>query len=379
MDRFALLCLFFLILLASSTWAQEPAKEPEEPDPPYSMPTEDIFTPDELNTKFEYRKAKPFGDESLALVLPCRSAWKWVDLKHPVKADTEHLVPLARVEPYDDRDVSIEMKYVVLPREVKLEDWIDFFVDTQSMHVLHAQRGTYHERRVLDILAEFKVQDGRTYVARAGFFKAGNRIWMIAGSAPEDKYEQYAGDFGLAVTAATPVLLSTDEFAETMKEYRFPVGRKFSFTYPASWTLVEIADLPPGIGAVDICWEGTSKPVGLIKVRTYLKERVDGIDVQKVSWSVFEEIKGLDKDFEILEKIQELESDTPLFPGPGKMCVYRISLQGTPLELHELVLDSPDALFAIYLITPSREQAPRLWMINHRAWEIVGMQIRGAS
>lgn len=371
------LLLFALALLGACLVAPACADDPpKEEDPPYSMPTENIFTDDELTTKFEYRKSKPYGDETLALVLPCRTTWKWIDVAAGAKQDVNRMVPLARVEPCDDPDVAIEMKYLQLTREVRLEDWVDFFMDTQGMFCVHGQAGTYHGRKMLDTLAEFKATDGRLFVARIGFFKNGNRIYMIAGSAPKEKYESYTDEFGLAVTSATPITLSTNVFAEPMREYEFPIGKKYAFTYPASWTVKELSGTPEGVTAVDLFQAEETQPVGLIKVRVYRKECIEGIDVEKVTYSVFEEIKEAAPKLELKEKSQEMEARTEEFPGAGKMVVYKGEMDGAPIEVHELVLDSPEAIFSIHLITPPKQKAPMLWMVNRRAWELVGARIR---
>lgn len=382
------LSLSVLLLTAPALRADDPPK-PDEPqtgdaqpaaeepaDPPYSMPTENIFTADELATKFEYRKSVPYGDATLAVLLPCRPTWKWLELSNPTKLDSNRMVPLARVEPPDDPDVAIEMKVITLPREVRLEDWVDFFADTQGLFVVHGQAGNYHGRHVLDTVCEFQVKDGRTFVARAGFFKCGKRVYMIAGSAPKDKYEEWSADFGLAVTSGTPVTLETNDFAEPMREYRFPAGRKYAFTHPASWSLKELSDLPTGVNAVDLFQEDEKAPVALIKVRVFDKTRIEGIDVEKVTWTVLEEVKSASPKFEVLDKIRELPASTEEFPGPGKMVIYRADLDGSPIEIHELVLDGPESIFSAHLITAPKQRAPWLWMVNRRAWEIVGARIK---
>lgn len=372
--RSLLFLLALSVCLVAPAFGEDPPKEEE--NPPYSMPTENIFTDDELCTKFENRKTKPYGDDTLALVLPCRTSWKWIEVASGAKQDPNRMVPLARAEPCDDPDISVEMKYIQLTREVRLEDWVDFFMDTQGMFCVHGQAGTYHDRKMLDTIAEFKGTDGRLFVARIGFFKNADRIYMIAGSAPKDKYETYSAEFGLAVTSATPLTLSTNAFAEPMREYSFPLGKKLTFTYPASWLVKELSGTPEGVTAVDLYQAEEKKPVGVIKVRVYAKDRIEGIDVQKVTWSVLDEIHDGVPSLQLKDNPLEMEARTEEFPGAGKMVVYQAEIDGAPIEIHELVLDSPETLFSAYLITPPKQKAPMLWMVNRRAWELVGARIR---
>ncbi len=377
MKKLLRLLLAAAILPVCLARGEEPPKEPD--DPPYSMPTEEIYSDDVLKTKFEYRKTVPYGDPTLAVLIPSRTTWKWVTVAHPNKIDTERMVPLARVEVPDDPEVAVEMKYIVLLREVNLTDWVDFFMVSQGMHVVHAQGGVYHGRPTIDTLCEFKVPDGRIFVARVAFFKNANRIYVTSGSCPQAKYETYAEEFGLAVTSATPVALSQEEFAEPVMEYRFPVGKKYSFTYPASWAVRDLSELPTGVSAVDLFHEKPATPVGLIKVRVFNRERVEGMTLDTVTWTVFEELKSASGELRVEEKLDEKEAATSLFPQTGKMVVYKADLGGSPIEIHEAVFANDSSFFGVYLITPPSWRAPRLYMVNRRAWEIVQMRIRDGA
>lgn len=373
--RTLILSLLFTLGLGAGghAFAQE---KPVEDQPPYSMPTQDLFTDEELKTQFEYRNATPYGDESLAVSLPCRTSWKWAEVKSDAKESYQKLIPLVRAEAPDDPTVAIEMKYILLQHDVRLEDWVAWFLEAQGMFTVGGQVGTYFGRRTADGLAEYKADGGAVHVARIGFFKSGNRIYMTAGSAPKDKYERYAKEFALAVTRATPKQLSTEEFAEPVKEYKFRAPRKLGFIYPASWTLSEVKDTPPGIGAAELFLGDPKKPTGLIKVRVYSREKIQTLTVDKATWTIFEELKAAASDLEMVAKPHELEAATELFPGKGRMAVYEVKLGTTPMEVHELILEREDTIFSVHLVTPPKERLPYPWLINRRAFEIVGMKLR---
>ncbi len=361
--------LAFALLLAVAACAEE-----ADP-PPWSMPNENIFPDDVLAREFEYRRSVPFGEESLGLRLPCRSDWKWAALTSDTKGHHNRMVTLARVESPGDREVALEMKYLLLREDVKLEDWVDYFLDVQGLVAVSGRVATYHERRTVDVVAELREPDGRVFVARLGFFKNADRIWLTVGSAPRAKYEQYAREFGVAVTGATPATLSTAEFAEPLRDARLEAPYPLGFAFPESWTLVPADEPPDGVGAVDLRHEEAQSLRGLIKIRLYAKDRIPGFDVEKAGWSVFEELKSDWPDLQPKERLSILEATTSDFPGKGRMAVYSVAVGGEEAEVHELILDRPEAVAAVVLISfrPTRARLGHLF--NRRAWEIVGMKL----
>lgn len=346
-----------------------------DPSAKISMPVENIFPDDVLGKEFEYRKTVPFGEAALALALPCRTTWKWVEVKSDTKGHYNRFVTLARVEAPGEPEVAIEVKYILLRQEVKLEEWVDCFLDSQEMTAVKGRVGEYQDRHTVDAVAEFKVDDGRTFAARMGFFKNGNRIFLTAGSAPRDKYETWAREFGVAVTGATPQTLLDSEFAEPLAVHAFAEPRKLSFSYPASWTARPISKTPPGVGAVDLFYDEPESPKGLIKVRVYAKDKIPGFDVERATWSVFEEIKEGAPDLEMKEKLSEAPASTKDFPGAGKQVVYSVRLGGASVQVHELVLDGKDTVLSIVLISSAENKARLAHIVNHRAWEIIADHI----
>lgn len=339
----------------------------------YSMPVAGLFPDDVLAEEFEYRRSVPYDDEDLAIALPVRTDWRWLELRGDPALATARMVPLAACHPPREPSILIEMKFMRLEREVKIEDWVDIFLAHQKMFPVAGQIGTYHERKVVDSVCEYKDENGTLRVARIGFFKTADLIFMTAGSAPKDDYETYAREFALAVTAGTPQRIAEYPFAERMITFENLGG--YDFDYPASWNETASDFSEKGIEYIDLYSGRRTEALGLIKVRVFPRQELPDLDVDQVTWTVFGELKAKDPNVAFKAKVTELESSTKLFPGPGKMAVYEIELDGTPTVVYELVLVSDEAIVSIFLVTPSREQLPGAWLVNHRAWVIVGQSI----
>ncbi len=369
----AALTLAFLLPLCTRIAAEDPPMS--QPSLP-SMPTQDIFPDEILAREFEHRKSVPFEDETLALSLSSRTDWKWVPVTSDTKGHHNRMVTLARVEPPGDPDVAIEMKYILLRHEVRLEDWIDYFLDVQGMTALVGHHGDYSGRHVVDVIAEYAAEDGRPFLARMGFLKNADRIWLVAGTAPREKYERWSREFGVAVVGSSPRHLLPGEYAEPLIEHRVESPRAFTFRCPKTWKTRVPGDIPDGTGALDLYWDDAERPHGVIKVRAYSRKIFPDFNAEKATWSVFEEIRAGAPDLKMRDKLREVEAEHPDFPGGGRVTVYSISLGGKPVEVHELVLLHPEMVVSLVLVSSAELHSRPAHLANHRAWDLAGRTLK---
>ena len=340
-------------------------------------PLRTLFSQEQLATDFEFRRSVPYGDRSLKIRLPCRKKWTWVKVQLPAEVDRRRLVPLARVIVPEAPEVVLEMKVTELEREVRLEDWVDAFLDSQKMLAIEGGVESFEGRRIVDAVVRYRVEE-KERIGRVSFFKDGHRIYLVVGSAPEELYEKYAKEFALAALQGAPEILTGKLYAEKMNTLKVAGRPAFSLKYPASWQVESMPDVPVGVDANDLFRGDYEKPEGLIRVRIYSRRKLPEMDLEKGIWSLLAEVENAGFDLEGVRRIESMPAESEFFSDGGKMQIYRGDLDGDPVEFHVLVLQSSNSVFGALLVTPARETNRSAWMINRRAWELVGMTLREA-
>lgn len=342
------------------------------------MPVGPLFTQAELDSEFETRRTTPFEDDTLSLSLGVRQSWKWVPLVTGQKSSTERLVPLVRCEADGDPEAAVEVKYVTLTHEVDLRDWIDLFVDSQQTEVLAGQTGNYETESVVDALMRYRDPSetaGEPFVARIGFVKDGNRVFVVSGSARESRFLAHAKEFALAIVSFNLLHPSETRFAEELLSASIETRPPMYFDHPSSW-LSSAIDSSEGAVGVDLSHGSSEKPVAAILVRVYDKSTTQALDPEKLAWSFFEEARSGAEAISLDRQALDIEAKSELFERPGRLRVYELTLDGVPLVARLLVLEDDVRWYTIGAIGPSRERTPILWMITKRAFELCCQSLR---
>ncbi len=342
-------------------------------------PFDKLYTPEEIKKGFSNLSTTPFGREDLALSLLVPNDWRDIPVKVP-RALAENpeadFVPLTRQQAPEDRDghASIEVRYIKVPIEVDLSDWVTFYLEGASLKPLLRRPGVYNGRPVDEAVVRVLQMGKDDYVARFTFSRHGDKIFLVVGSALADFYNENARIFGLAAVSFTPKA-AAEEFAEPMTLFVNPGPPHLEFRYPESWDKKEPSDLPAGKVGVDVLLLAGEKTVGFLHVKATLKSPTEdpGIvqkklrgDFEKAGVNIGERIRSADLD---------PKQDAPL----AKIEVFRASQGGVPGELAVLVYQNATAYYALGALMPDRKGNPLAWMTTWRVFELAAADILARS
>jgi hypothetical protein len=164
------------------------------------MPTYNIFTNEEIRRDFlrmEYDK--PLDRTELGFLLLVPKTWEEVPLtvsREQLEHDDENMISLALLRA-PEKEVQVEVAYCRVPETIELEQWARAYLEGNHLEVLHFQKGTFSGRQVFDTL--LKAQGD--YKVRLTFSRHEDKIFIVSGSAPSSRYENYMKVFGLAVVS----------------------------------------------------------------------------------------------------------------------------------------------------------------------------------
>lgn len=342
-------------------------------------PFDKLYKLEEIKTGFSNLSTTPFGREDLALSILVPNDWRDVPVKVP-RALAENpeadFVPLTRQQAPEGRDghASIEVRYIKVPLEVDLSDWVTFYLEGASLKPLLRRPGVYNGRAVDEAVVRVLQMGKDDYVARFTFSRHGDKIFLVVGSALADFYNENARIFGLAAVSFSPKG-AAEEFAEPMTLFVNPGPPHLEFRYPESWEKKEPADLPPGKVGVDVLLVAEEKTVGFLHVKAMLKSPAeDPAIVQKKLRGDFEKA-GVN----IGERVRSADLDPKQDAPLAKIEVFRASQGGVPGELAVLVYQNATAYYALGALMPDRKGNPLAWMTTWRVFEIAAADILARS
>ena len=164
------------------------------------MPTYNIFTNEELGRDFlriEYNA--PLDRQELGFFLLVPKTWEEVPLtvsREQLEHDDENIISLALLRA-PEKEVQVEVAYCRVPETIELEEWARAYLKGSGLELLRFQTGTFSGRQVFDTL----LKAPGDYKVRLTFSLHGNKIYIVSGSAPASRYENYMKVFGLAVVS----------------------------------------------------------------------------------------------------------------------------------------------------------------------------------
>lgn len=163
---------------------------PGAEDPFRDLPTYDVVTPEEIKRDFVRLEFLPLGQPDLAFYFLTPREW----VSEPITLTPTHLknddkvpVPVALARS-PDKTATIEVAFLRVPQGTVLEDWARGYIQRNELQLLLFQTGKFTGRTVFDAL----VQATGGYRVRLTFFLRGNRMFVMAGSAPTALYSTYA-------------------------------------------------------------------------------------------------------------------------------------------------------------------------------------------
>lgn len=342
-------------------------------------PFDKLYSQEEIKRGFSNLSTTPFGRKDLALSLLVPNDWRDIPVKAPralVENPDADFVPLTRQQAPEGREgnASIEVRYIRVPMEVDLSDWVTFYLESASLKPLLRRPGVYNGRVVDEAVVRVLQLGKDDYVARFTFSRHGDKIFLVAGSALADFYNENARIFGLAAVSFTPKA-PAEEFAEPMTLFVNPGPPHLEFRYPESWDKKEPEGLPPGKVGVDILLVAEEKTVGFIHVKAVLKSPADDPAIIQ---------KKLRGDFEkagvtVGERLRVADLDPKQEAPLAKIEVFKASQGGTPGELAVLVYQNTTAYYALGALMPERKGNPLAWMTTWRVFELAAADIQARS
>lgn len=184
----ATMCILLssMVCFAPGDGGSGPAAE----DPFRDLPTYDVVTPEEIKRDFVRLEFTPLGRPELDFYFLTPREW----ISEPITLTPTHLenddkvpVPVALARS-PDKTATIEVAFLRLPQGTVLEDWARGYIQRNDLELLLFQTGKFSGRTVFDTL----VQTLGGYRVRLTFFVRGQRMFVMAGSAPAALYSTYA-------------------------------------------------------------------------------------------------------------------------------------------------------------------------------------------
>lgn len=189
-----------ILVLLSAVIAAGTQMTPAAQESFRDMPTYDIFTDEELRRDFvriEY--GEPIGRPELGFLFLVPKTWEEEPLtvsRELLEHDDENMISLALLRA-PEKEVQIEIAYLRVPQAIGLEEWARAYLEGNGLEVIHFQAGTFSGRQVFDTL--LKAQGD--YKVRMTFSRHGDKVFIVSGSAPASRYENYMKVFGLAAVS----------------------------------------------------------------------------------------------------------------------------------------------------------------------------------
>jgi len=172
------------------------------------LPTTNLGSTADQVRDYVNTRITPFGDPKQYFEIPVRKDWS----TRPIEADPKELanddkglVPLALITPNnEDEGVSLEVRYMRVPERATLEKFLEQYPKQAGFTVLGRQKGEYNGRIVEEALLRMDTKDFGPMLTRLAATRKGDRILVVAGSAPEKKYEKMKNIFAVAIIGFNP-------------------------------------------------------------------------------------------------------------------------------------------------------------------------------
>ncbi len=172
------------------------------------LPTTNLGSSADLANNYVRLRIMPLGDPQLYFEILVYRGWD----SRPIEVDPQELanddkrlVPLALITPNSDEEgVSLEVRYMRVPERATLETFLEQYPRQAGFTVLGRQNGESNGRVVEEALLRMATKDFGPIITRLAATRKGDRILVVAGSAPEGRYERLKNIFAVAIIGFDP-------------------------------------------------------------------------------------------------------------------------------------------------------------------------------
>jgi hypothetical protein len=259
-----------------------------------------------------------------------------------------------------------------LLRELDPADWLDLWLESQQFEVLSRKRLPTLGGAVGDAVARWEA-DGRQWMGRFFCTKSGPRLVMLWFRTAAADYEQLAPGFFLSIAHFRFLDDRFGPFAEQMKWVGNALPIRWRTAIPMSWKIAE--ELPTaGVASFQatLTGEGNAESVmlGKLSFAVLAPERMAGANegFRKMCATLRE--AGVDvKEGEVVEEAVP-QAYRAAWGSQGTA-----NVNGIVAEVRCRVLQHPNAWVAALVLSPTRADAPQLWMQGKRLLDVTTMTL----
>jgi hypothetical protein len=153
------------------------------------------------------QRITPYADKSLYFEIPVAKDWdsRRVEAEVDRSQESTALVQLAMITPNSaDEGVGIEVRYSRVPERVTLPQFVETYAKGAGFTIVARQRGEYGVRQVEEALLRMPTKEFGPILVRFTASRHGERIFVVGGSAPENKYDKYKKVLAIAAIGFNP-------------------------------------------------------------------------------------------------------------------------------------------------------------------------------
>ncbi len=265
----------------------------------------------------------------------------------------------------------VEVAWRRLPREVRVEDWLEFELQRTRRSVTRLRPAEGRRPRLA--VAETWIGEGPA--ARPGvlaLFKLGDRLYRLdAHGVPGDGAEGRSILLD-AVMSFQPIGPIDTGCAESLSVWRPLIGEPLTVRYPAGWDRAE-AFRWQGRPALDLRSRGGGeRPPRLLLCALdpkAVEEETLGARIDELLAMMEERDPGLGVAGARVRA--DHDSGTDRMPGPGRLRILAGSRNGRPWEIRVRILRGKDTALGIVVLGPERESDAETWMVQRAAFDVV--------
>jgi len=331
-----------------------------------TLPTGRAFSPQEISRLFIWYDAVPYENPELALSLLVPQGWRAdaATAESPSLSTTimKPLVLLAQ----PDNAAYLQVQAVRLDHDISAEHWVRYYM-IQAGYKPRAMREL--SPVFADSLCNFSISDVE-FTGRLAVRIVDDRLFMIFGFAPVERFPALSESFGVSVASFKPIQPRSRPGVEPW--IRLSAGT-VEFSCPPGWTAIP-AKAPKGIAGIDLTLTVADALTGWMRVKTVSRELPTDMELQ-----VQTTLDGLARDG---LQVSRLMANTGVglegtaFTG-GFLQVYESHTSADlPQELWLAILEDKERYVVVFLVTPDRVDNFPVWARNRRAFGIILESLR---
>lgn len=348
------------------------------------IPFENLVSDEELHTRYGSVTVTPnvASDWAFRLVLP--RDWIQDPSTSTVAPAIGQLAQLGLFAAQDHtvRPVGVQVWGTLIPFEVNLVDWLQIYIDQNSMDLIEKHILEFAVGPVVDSLVAH-LHGSQRMLTRLTASSDSDHVYLVAGMAAERVYKSFARTLGLAAVSFYPLQKTGSDFMENMAIYQDP-ARRMWFQYPNSWN-IESLKTSPLVSAVALRLQSSAELLAYLRVQTVVGKR----DYPAQAWlePIRKDLAAANVNLVSLDSVlSERDAPSKLWAGEAEIndthiqCVIAIKPMIRRANEGNVAVGQTGADelsgFASVLLCPLRQRQPLLWMRSKRAFEIVQATLR---